>query len=293
MTRRGWLLLLALGVIWGMPYLFIRIAVETFEPSTLVLLRVGLAAIVLLPIAAARGQLRGLRPHLPWIVLFAVMEMGIAWTFINYAERDLTSSLTALVLATIPTIAAIAARVAGLDDRLSGTRLLGLALGFLGVITLVGLDVTGGSLIAIGFLLIAAFCYATAPIIVDRRLADVPSMGVIAVSMVVNVVIFAIPGVAQWPTAPIPTSAWVSAIVLGLVCSALAFIVFFRLIAEVGPARTTLITYINPVVAVILGVIVLSEPFTIGIAIGFPLILLGSWLASRKGPALESEPIPS
>lgn len=293
MSRRGWLLLLALGVVWGMPYLFIRIAVETFEPSTLVLLRVGLAAIVLLPIAAARGQLRGLRPHLPWIVLFAVMEMGIAWTFINYAERDLTSSLTALVLATIPTIAAIAARVAGLDDRLSGTRLLGLALGFLGVITLVGLDVTGGSLIAIGFLLIAAFCYATAPIIVDRKLAAVPSMGVIAVSMLVNVVIFAIPGVAQWPTVPIPTTAWVSAIVLGLVCSALAFIIFFRLIAEVGPARTTLITYINPVVAVILGVLVLSEPFTIGIAIGFPLILLGSWLASRKGPAIESEPIPS
>ena len=293
MTRRGWLLLLVLGVVWGMPYLFIRIAVETFEPATLVLVRVALAGAVLLPIAAARGQLRGLRPHLPWIGLFAIMEIGIAWMCINLAERELTSSLTALVLATIPTIGAIAARVTGLDDRLSGTRLIGLALGFVGVVTLVGLDVAGGSLLAIGFLLVAAFCYATAPIIVDRKLAEVPSMAVIGVSMLVNAVIFAIPGTLQWPTAPIPASAWLSVVILGLVCSALAFIIFFRLIGEVGPARTTLVTYINPVVAVILGVIVLSEPFTAGIAIGFPLILLGSWLASRRGPAIESEPVPS
>lgn len=286
------MLLGLLGVIWGMPYLFIKIAMETFEPATLVLLRVVLAGAILLPIAASRGQLRGLRRHLPWIVLFAIMEIGIAWTFINLAERDLTSSLTALVLATIPTIAAISARVAGLDDRLTGWRLVGLALGFAGVVILVGLDVSGGSLVAIAFLLIAAVCYATAPLIVDRKLSDVPSMGVIAISMLVNIVIFAIPGVVQWPRTAIPTSAWVSAIVLGLICSALAFIVFFKLIAEVGPARTTLVTYINPVVAVVLGVVILSEPFTAGIALGFPLILLGSWLASRKGPALESEPIP-
>jgi drug/metabolite transporter (DMT)-like permease len=292
-SRRGWFLLALLGVIWGMPYLLIRIAVQTFEPTTLVLLRVVLAGAVLLPIAAARGELRGLRRHLPWIALFAVLEIGVAITLISAAEKEVTSSLAALVLASVPTIAAISARIAGLDDRLSGWRLVGLGLGFLGVIVLAGLDLSSGSLLAVVFLLIAAVCYAAAPIIVDRKLAGVPSLGVIAISMLVNIVIFAIPGVAQWPTATIPTSAWISALVLGLVCSAFAFIIFFQLIAEVGPARTTLVTYINPVVAVILGVAILSEPVTIGITLGFPLILLGSWLASRKGPALESEPSPT
>lgn len=292
-SRRGWLLLLVLGVIWGMPYLFIRIAVETFEPMTLVLLRVVLAGAVLLPIAAARRQLGAVRGRMGWVALFALMEMGIAWTFINLAEKSLTSSLTALVLATIPTIGVIAARVTGVEHRLSAGRIAGLAIGFFGVVLLVGLDVSGGSLVAIGFLLISAFCYATAPLIVARKLSDVPSLPIIAVSMLVNAIVFVVPGIAQWPDRGIPASAWVSVVVLGLLCSAVAFIIFFALIAEVGPARTTLITYINPVVAVILGIVVLSEPFTIGIAIGFPLILIGSWLASRKGPAIESEPVPA
>ncbi len=290
MTRRGWTLLLLLGLIWGMPYLFIRIAVATFEPTTLVLLRVVLAGVILIPVALARRQLSALRGRMGWVILFALMEIGIAWVLINLGERELTSSLTALVIATVPTIGAIAARVAGVGDRLTGTRLVGLALGFVGVALLVGFDVASGSLFAIVCILIAAFCYATAPLIVDRKLRDVPSLPVIAVSMAINALVFVVPGVIQWPSTDIPVSAWVSVVVLGLVCSALAFIIFFRLIAEVGPARTTLITYINPVVAVILGIAVLGEPFTLGIAVGFPLIIIGSWLASRRGPVFENEP---
>lgn len=291
MTRRGWTLLIALGVIWGIPYLFIRIAVEWFSPATLVLLRVVLAAAILLPIAFARGELRHLRGHWRWILVFAVVEIGIAWLAINWAETSLTSSLTALLIASVPSIAAITAQLLGYD-RLSRGRVLGLALGFAGVAFLVGLDLASTSIAAMLAVLVAAVCYATAPIIAERRLSDIPTIAVIAVSMVVNAVIFAVPGIAQWPTQTPPAPAWIAVAILGLVCSALAFIVFFRLIAEVGAARMTLITYINPVVAVLLGIAVLGEPFTLGMAFGFPLILIGSWLATRRGPAIESEPAP-
>lgn len=292
MTRRGWTLLVLLGVIWGIPYLFIRIAVEWFPPSTLVLLRVVLAAAVLLPVALARGQWAALRGHWRWVALFAVIEIGLAWLAINWAETTLTSSLTALLIASVPSIAAIAAQALG-HDRLTRGRVLGLALGFAGVALLVGLDLGGISVAAVLAVLVAAVCYATAPIIAERRLQQVPTLAVISASMLVNAVIFAVPGIAQWPAEPVPVRGWIAVAVLGLVCSALAFIVFFALIAEVGAARTTLITYINPVVAVTLGIIVLGEPFTIGIAFGFPLILAGSYLATRRAPALESEPIPA
>ena len=292
MTRRGWTLLILLGVIWGIPYLFIRIAVEWFPPSTLVLLRVVLAAAVLLPIALARGQWRALRGHWRWVILFAVIEIGVAWMAINWAETSLTSSLTALLIASVPSIAAIAAQLLG-HDRLTGGRIVGLALGFAGVACLVGLDLDGISVGAVLAVLVAAVCYGTAPIIAERRLHEVPTLAVISAAMLVNAAIFAAPGIAQWPSDPIPARAWIAVAILGLICSALAFIVFFALIAEVGASRTTLITYINPVVAVTLGILVLGEPFTVGIAFGFPLILAGSYLATRKAPAVESEPIPA
>ena len=178
----------------------------------------------------------------------------------------------------------------GIDDRLSGRRLVGLGIGFLGVVALVGLDISGSSLWAVVAMIITVIGYSLGPIIVDRRLSDLPSLAIIACAMTINAVIYAPWALLTWPTEPIPASAWVSVLVLGSICSALAFIIFFALIAEVGPSRTTLITYINPVVAVALGVIVLAEPLTIGLAVGLPLVLLGSWMATRKGPALEAEP---
>lgn len=292
MTRRGWSLLILLGVIWGIPYLFIRIAVEWFPPSTLVLLRVVLAAAILLPIAMARGQLRHLRGHWRWILVFAVVEIGIAWLAINWAEESLTSSLTALLIASVPSIAAVTAQLLG-HDRLSRGRVLGLAMGFAGVAFLVGLELGSVSVAAIAAVGVAAVCYATAPIVAERRLHEVPTIAVIGASMAINAAIFVVPGIAQWPTGSVPARAWIAVGILGVVCSALAFIVFFALIGEVGAARTTLITYINPVVAVLLGIAVLGEPFTIGMAIGFPLILAGSYLATRRAPAVESEPSPA
>lgn len=290
MTPRGWFLLISLGIIWGLPYLFIKIAVETFSPTSLVFLRVVLAAAVLVPIVTYKRQWRTLSGLWPWVIVFALIEMAFSWTALNWAEQSVTSSFAALFIATVPAVTAILARMLGMDDRLTGTRLVGLGVGFVGVGLLVGLDLTGSSLLAIAALALTVVCYAMGPIIIDRKLSGPPSLAVIAASMIVNAIIFAPLALLTWPSEPIPASAWGSALILGLLCSAIAFIIFFALIAEVGPSRGTLITYINPVVAVILGIIVLSEPVTLGLIAGFPMILLGSWLATRRAPVLESEP---
>lgn len=292
MTPRGWFLLISLGVIWGIPYLFIKIAVETFSPGALVFLRVALAAIILLPIVIARGQWRSLRGHWKWVIAFALVEMAFTWTALNWSEQRITSSLAALLIALVPIVTAILARFVGLDDRLTGSRVVGLVIGFAGVGVLVGFDLTGGDLPVLLAMAVVVLGYALGPIIVDRKLSNLPSLAVIAAAMAVNTILFAPVAVVTWPDTPIPLSAWISVLILGAICSALAFIVFFALINEVGPSRTTLITYINPVVAVLLGIAVLAEPLTIGMAAALPLILIGSWLATRRAPVLESEPHP-
>lgn len=292
MTPRGWFLLISLGVIWGIPYLFIKIAVETFSPGALVFLRVAIAGVILLPIVLAKGQWRSLAGHWRWVIAFALVEMAFTWSALNWAEQRITSSLAALLIALVPIVTAILARFVGLDDRLTGSRVVGLGIGFVGVGVLVGFDLNGSELPALAAMVIVVLGYALGPIIVDRKLGELPSLAVIAAAMAVNTILFAPIAVLTWPTEPIPPTAWVSVLILGAICSALAFIIFFALIAEVGPSRTTLITYINPVVAVVLGIVILSEPLTLGMVAALPLILLGSWLATRRAPALESEPHP-
>lgn len=293
-SRRGLVLFLALGIVWGLPYLLIKIAVEDLSVPMVVFGRLFFAAIVLMPIVIARRQLGALRGHMRWVLAFAFVEMTITWWCLTYAEMHLTSSLTGLLIATVPLVAAIMAKVAGLDDRLTGRRLVGLGIGFLGVVAIVGLDISGAQWLAVVALAITAFGYALGPILVDLKLSGVPSLPVIAVAISANAVVYAPFAWLQRPTAPVPMSTWLAVIALGLVCTALAFILFFALIAEVGPARTTLITYINPAVAVVLGTIVLAEPLTWGLVIGFPLVLIGSWLATRQAPEraliVESEP---
>lgn len=293
MTRRGWVLLLSLGLVWGLPYLFIKIAVETFSPAALVFLRVVIAAAFLLPLAMRKGQLRELRGHWRWVAIFAVVEMTFTWLALNWSEQRITSSLAALLIATVPLVTAVLARAIGADDRLTGRRLIGLAIGFAGVAALVGLDMSGSSPLVIAAMAVVVLGYALGPIIVDRKLSELPSLAVVAVAMAINAVIYAPFAVLTWPSEPIGAGAWASVIVLGVVCSALAFVLFFALIAEVGPSRTTLVTYINPIVAVALGVIVLREPLTTGLLVGLPLVLIGSWMATRHAPPMESEPIPA
>lgn len=281
MTRRGWILFISLSLIWGTPYLFIRIAVEYVEPTVLVAVRVGLAAAILLPLAAIKGQVRPLLPYWRWILVFAVVEIAGPFVMLGYAETQLSSSLTALLIAAVPIVAAVIARLLRLDERLGGTRVLGLLIGITGVAALVGLDVSSGQLWAVAAAGVTVLGYALGPIVVSTRLSSAPSLGVIAVALTLNAIGYAPIAWLQRPTAPVPASAWWSMVVLGILCTAIAFVIFFALVGEVGPARTTVITYLNPAVAVVLGVIVLSEPITWGIVIGFPLVLLGSFLATR------------
>lgn len=296
MSRRGWILFVSLGIIWGLPYLLIKVGVESLSTPMVVFGRLAIGALVLLPIAIATRQIGQLRGNWRWVFTFAIVEMTFTWWALTWAEERISSSLAGLFIATVPLTTALIARRFGLDDRLTGTRMIGLGVGFVGVGALVGLDVSGGDLLAIAALVVTVLGYAFGPIIIDKKLQDVPSLAVIAVSLSINTVIYAPFAWVTRPTAPVPTSAWLAVIVLGIVCTAVAFIMFFALIAEVGPSRTTLITYVNPAVAVVLGIVVLSEPITLGIVIGFPLVLLGSYFATRRAPAsalaMEAEPHP-
>jgi drug/metabolite transporter (DMT)-like permease len=299
-TRRGWVLFTALSVLWGIPYLFIKIAVEHLSPPFVVFVRVALAAVLLLPVAAARGALRPLLPAWRWILVFSLIEIAIPFLLLGHAEQRISSSLTGLVIAAVPLIQAGLARVLHLSDRLDRRRLLGLLVGLAGVTALVGIDVRGGDLLAVAAAGGAAAGYAVGPVIATTRLAGLPTLGVTAAALAVNTVVYAPFAWLTRPATAPPVSAWLSIAVLGIVCSAVAFLVFFALVAEVGPARTTVITYVNPAVALALGVAVLAEPVTPGIMIGFPLVLAGSYLATRASrpapermPALGPRPQPS
>lgn len=296
MSRRGWIYFIALSVIWGTPYMFIAIAVQYVEPSVLVALRVSIAAAFLLPITIFRRQLMPALKHWPWVILFALVEISVPFLMLGYAEQRLTSSLTVLIIAAVPIVAAMLTRAFGLEPRLGAPRIVGLLIGISGVAVLVGLDVDGSQLWAVLAALIVVCGYALGPIIITTRLSDVPSLGVIVWALLLAAVIYTPFAWLQWPTEPVPASAWWSIIALGVLCTAIAFVFLFALVAEAGPSRTTVITFINPAIAVLLGVVVLSEPFTWGIAFGFPLVILGSFLATRpdrrKAAIVEDAPHP-
>jgi drug/metabolite transporter (DMT)-like permease len=282
MTRRGWALFIAMGVIWGLPYLLIKVAVGELTPATLVLLRTGIGALLLVPLAATRGDLRGLRPYWKIIVAYSLIEVALPWLLLSDAERRLSSSLTGLLVAAVPLVAAVLAWRFGSHDRLDARRTLGLALGFVGVGALVGFDVQAGDLGAVAEVAVVTICYAVGPMLIAMRLSALPPIGVVAVSFALTAVICTPLGVAQLPTR-LPSPAVLAAVAgLALVCTALAFVVFFTLIAEVGPTRATVITYINPAVALLLGVMLLREPLTIGAIVGFALILVGSVFTTRR-----------
>jgi drug/metabolite transporter (DMT)-like permease len=298
MTRRGWLLFAAMGVIWGIPYLLIKVAVAELSPASLVLLRTATGALLLLPVAAARGAFAPLRPHWRWVLVYTVVEVAVPWMLLADAERHISSSLAGLLVAAVPFIGALLALTGG-DDRVDARRTAGLLVGFLGVATLVGFDVSGGNLGAVGEIAVVTVGYALGPMIIARRLGGVPAVGVVAASLVLTAIVYAPVGIAQLPQHAPSVQVMLAVAALGVVCTAVAFLLFFALIAEVGPVRATVITYVNPAVALALGVLVLGEPFTAGAAAGFVLILAGSFLATRRSPSAaaprarsqEAEPV--
>lgn len=285
MTRRGWLLFSALCVIWGIPYLLIKVAVADLTPAALVFLRTSLGTLVLLPLSLRAGQLRLLLARWRPFLLYTAVEIALPWFLLSDAERALSSSLTGLLIAAVPLVGAVLSAASGGRDGLDARRVGGLVLGLAGVAALLGLDVGGGDVAAVAKMAIVVLCYAVGPLIISRRLADVPILPVVTASLALCAVGYAPFALAQLPAAMPPARVIAAVVVLGIVCTALAFLVFFGLIAEVGPVRATVVTYVNPAVAVALGVSLLHEPFTVGTGVGFVLILTGSFLATRAAQA--------
>lgn len=287
MTRRSWALFAAMCVIWGIPYLLIRVAVRDIAPGTVVFGRTAVGGLILLPLVLSRGGfgpvLRRWRP----LLAFTVIEIAGPWLLLGSAEKHLTSSLTGLLVAAVPLIGVLVARVLGVDDRVDLLRAGGLLLGIVGVAMLVGLDFGQLSIGPLLEVLAVAVGYAVAPVIMMRRLADLPSIPVISAALLLCAVGY-LPYAIANPPSHLPGEAVASIATLGVVCTALAFVLFFALIAAIGPQRATVITYVNPAVAVLLGIGLLGEHFTLGIGIGFPLILAGSVLAARTSGVREA-----
>jgi drug/metabolite transporter (DMT)-like permease len=293
MTRRGLVLFAAMSVIWGIPYLFIRIAVDEITPAVLVFGRTAIATAILLPFALLRLDLRPVLARWRWVVAFAVIEIAIPWVLLATAEQQLSSSLTGLLIAGTPLAGVVIAYVSG-GDRLGRTALFGLLLGLVGVIAIVGADFRvddAGSLLA---LLGVVVCYALGPAILARRLGGLPSLGIMALSLAGTALLYAPVAAAQWPATTPSREVLLSVLVLGTVCTAAAFLVFAALIDEIGPVRATVITYVNPAVAAVLGVVVLGETFTLAMGLGFALVIAGSAISTRRPTthATATEPRP-
>ncbi len=280
MSRRGTVLFAAIGVIWGIPYLLIKVAVDDMAPSVLVFGRTAIGAALLLPVAASRRQLRPLVAHWRPLLAYTVIEVAGPWLLLATAEQRLTSSLTALLVATTPLVGAVLAWSLGDRGSLGATGIVGLAVGLAGVALLVGFDVGGADLPSVAMVLGVAAGYAIGPAIFARKLAGVPPLGVAAVSIAACSIGFAPVAALNLPSSAPPAGALLAVAVLGIVCTALAFVLFFELITEVGPVRATVITYVNPAVALVLGVAFLGEPVGLATAAGFVLVLAGSFLAT-------------
>jgi drug/metabolite transporter (DMT)-like permease len=286
-SAKGWWLFAAMALLWGVPYLFIKEAVDSYSPAAVVAGRTLLGALVLLPIALHRRALRPALRYWPWVLAFGAVEMAGPFYLLSHAEQILPSGMTGLLVATVPLFAAIIGVIGGDRAVLRPLRIAGLVIGFAGVAVIVagpglvygeGLD----RLLAVGEVLLVALLYATAPFIIATKLRDVPSLGTITLSLGA-VGIFYLP-IALLTQHEVPTlRSTASLVLLGIVCTAVAFIAFFALIHEVGPVRAPLFTYVNPVVAILLGVIILGEQLTVGLIIGFPLVILGCWLAATGG----------
>jgi drug/metabolite transporter (DMT)-like permease len=287
MTRRGWALFAAMCVIWGIPYLLIRVAVRDIAPGTLVFLRTALGGLILLPLALRRGGygpvLRRWRP----LLVFTVIELAIPWLLLGTAEKQLSSSLSGLLVAAVPLIGVLVARLTGTDDRVDLSRAAGLLLGVLGVAMLVGLDFGEIHVASLLEMLAVVVGYALGPAIMAQRLADLPSIPVVSGSLLLCAAGY-VPYAIARPPSHVAATGIASVVVLGVICTAVAFVIFFALINDIGPARATVITYVNPAVAVLFGIALLGEKFTLGMGIGFPLILAGSVLAARRSALREA-----
>jgi drug/metabolite transporter (DMT)-like permease len=280
---RGWGAFAALGIIWGVPYFFIKISVQELSPVVVAFGRVTLGTLILLPIAWRRGALKSLGGHKAAICGFALAEFIIPFSAISYGERWISSSVTGILIAMVPLSIALIQRFFGVHERLGAWRIAGLALGFVGVVALLGFGTIAGPLgwAGVGCMLLATLGYAIGPLIIQRHLRELDSFGPLAASLLVSSIVLLVPALLAFPTRMPSALVLTSMAVLGVVCTALAMLLMFYLVGHAGASRAAVITYINPAVAALLGVFLLHERLGAGGILAFVFILLGSWLATR------------
>lgn len=289
MTRRGLILFAAMSIIWGIPYLLIRVTVAEISPVLLVFSRTAIAAALLLPIALLRVDLGSVLRHWPWVIAFAAIEIAIPWLMLGAAEQTISSSLAGLLIAGVPLVGAAIAAIVGGPDRVGRRQLGGLLIGFTGVVVIAGGDFSAENALALLQVAVVVVCYALGPFILSRRLIGVPSLGIMALSLALVALLYAPMALADWPTSQPSQEVLASIAILAVVCTAAAFPLFAALIHEVGPVRATVITYVNPVVAAALGVLILAETLTPPMLVGFALAIAGSTLAARRPETPEAE----
>ena len=284
MSRRNWFLFFFVGFIWGIPYLLIKVAVEDLSPPVIVFARVAIGAAILIPIAMKRGSLMPAIKAWKYVIPYAIGEMVGPWFLITAAEQNMTSGLTGLLVATVPIWTTIIASMHGDKTVWQAKRLLGIFVGFVGIVLVVGIESFSGrqSIVAIAMVIIASIGYAWAVTMVTTKIPHIEPISINGVAMVFTAIVYLPFALIYAPDKAPSMEALGSVLVLGLFPTAMAFILFFQLIKDIGTARGSLVTYLNTAFAVILGVVILSEPFTLGIAIGLPLVLIGSYFASRK-----------
>jgi drug/metabolite transporter (DMT)-like permease len=291
LSARGWALFAAVSVLWGIPYLFIKVAVEDgLSPFFLSWARLVLGAGVLLVLARRAGTLGPLRGRWRWIAVFAVVEISLPFPLIAAGEEHVSSSLAAILIAAVPLFVAMLAVRFDPEERVAGARLVGLVVGLAGVVALVGIDVAGerDELIGALAILLAALGYAGGPMILKARLSAIDTRATMGASLAVAAAFLTLPAALTWPEEAPSGDAIASVVVLGLFCTAAAFVCWGLLVAEAGAGRAAVITYVAPVVAVALGVAVLGESVGLGAGLGLALIVSGSWLATGGGRPLRA-----
>jgi drug/metabolite transporter (DMT)-like permease len=294
-TWRGWGAFAALGIIWGLPYFFIKISVQELSPVVVAFGRVLLGTLILLPVAWRRGALKSLGRHKGAICAFALAEFVIPFSVISIGERWISSSVAGILIAMVPLSIALIQRFFGVHERLGAWRIVGLGTGFVGVAALVGFGTISGPLgwAGVACMLVATLGYAIGPLIIQRHLSGLDPFGPLAASLLVSSMVLLIPALLAFPARPPSALTLASMAILGVVCTAVAMLLMFYLVSHAGASRAAVITYINPAVAALLGVSLLHERLGTGGILAFVLILLGSWLATRGGGAQHGSAAPA
>jgi drug/metabolite transporter (DMT)-like permease len=287
MTRKSTLIFALVGLLWGIPYLFIKVAVDEetgYSPAIVVFGRVIIGAAILIPLALKDRSIFAALRGIKYVAFYALLEMVIPWILIGTAEQKISSGLAGLLIASVPIWSNLITYFQGDKEALEANRIIGIGIGFVGVILIVGIETFTGSSdpLSIVMVIIAAIAYAYAIIMIRQKLPDVSGIAINAVAMALTAIFYLPFTIELWPDHSVSREATYSVIALGIFSTGIAFAFFFALIADIGPTRASMVTYWNTAIAVVLGVMFLNEDLTAGIKIGLPLVMLGSWLVNRR-----------